>query len=94
MSEVSGHQVLSLSRLGAFQKNMVIRIGTCLDGLRGTGPKSPFRGSLEVCGNDVLRPFKAWPADDFFVSGIYTSADAELNRTAERPHENLDGPRG
>jgi len=85
--EIAGHQVIRTCGMRAFEKNIVVRVGARLDRLRGTHPETFLANSLQRGGYHFFIAREARPPHYFFVLGINTSADAQLNRAARHKQE-------
>jgi len=80
--EIAGHQVIRTCGMGAFQKNIVVRVGARLDRLRWPHPETFLADSLQRRGYHFFIAREARPPDYFFVLGINTSAYAQFNPAA------------
>src|SRR5206468_1338865 len=77
--EIARHQVVCTRRLGAFQKNIVIRIETRLSHFSRSDPKSLLSDRLKSGRNDLFAALQAGTADNVFVLSVNVGAHAQLN---------------
>ena len=82
MLEIAGHQISRAGSLSTFKEDVVVRIGTCPDGLRGLDPKALLANGVECGGDYIFVAAESWTPDDFLVLGIHLPTDAKLNRAA------------
>ena len=76
MLDISGHQIISLRSLGAFEKNVVIGVRTNPHTLSRSNPQALFTNCKQRTRYDVLRPLQPLTANDLFVLRINCRADA------------------
>ena len=75
MLEIAGHQIVCLSGVGTFQKNIVVRVRTSPYGFRGANPKASLANGVKRVGYDVVTQSEPRTADDLFVLGINLNSE-------------------
>ena len=88
MTLIAGNEVIGFSSLGAFEKNVVVRVSAGGDGLDGRNDLSRIPNALERerCLTGVNRQVRA--ADYIFILGQNRFRDTKLNLLVQRKIEN------
>lgn len=77
MLDVSGYKVISLGRLGAFQKNVIIRIGAASYRLSWPDPQAFLSNGIECGRYNVATEFEMRAANHLFVFCIDAAAHTQ-----------------
>ena len=76
-------------RLRAFEKDVIVWIGTGPNGMRRLYPEAPVSNCLQSREYCNFRPAKPGPANHLFVLGVHAAANAKPDGTAESKKKDL-----
>ena len=86
MTLVTGDEVICLSSLGAFEKNVVVWVSAFLDSNAWLDPMAELSNRLESAFDDIRRSPQMWAADYLVIFGKDGIGYAKPHLTGKNPH--------
>jgi len=89
MFQVAGDEIVCLSGLRAFQKHIVVWVGTRCDGVWGPYPNGFAADGIKRSCNSLFSAPKPGASDNFLVFGINVAAHTQLDQPAKCEYQSL-----